>query len=162
MDDPEEPLVPEEPPVPEEPLVVRPVPIVCQTIAQVHKIRSWKVAEALAREGSLEIHSDANDYPVLVVPRTYLPIRPHDGPVPGQASPREHEGPDVESMRAYTCSDRAVALEILREAEQTFLVASGWSQRDDGYWYAPPNDKHIATDSPFMQRLAARYERGFE
>ena len=108
MDDPEEPLVPEEPPVPEEPLVVRPVPIVCQTIAQVHKIRSWKVAEALAREGSLEIHSDANDYPVLVVPRTYLPIRPHDGPVPGQASPREHEGPDVESRPTCALSTAVV------------------------------------------------------
>lgn len=59
------------------------------TVLERNKYRAWKVAERLAREEGLEIHSDASDYPVLVVPKTYHPVRPHDGPVPEQSEGRK-------------------------------------------------------------------------
>jgi hypothetical protein len=76
------------------------------TELELNKTRAWKVAERIAREEGLELHSDASDYPILVVPKTYHPVRPHDGPVPGQSAPR-HAAPCPDcrspSMSYGTC-----------------------------------------------------------
>jgi hypothetical protein len=68
---------------------LEPIPAVGSTPGHLHKVRAWKVADDLSREKGLEVHTDAGGYPVLVVPRTYHPVRPHDAPVPDQTGPAD-------------------------------------------------------------------------
>ena len=50
--------------------------------------RAWRAAEQLAADQGLGLHSDSQGFPVLVVPKSYHPVRPEESPVPGQA-PRD-------------------------------------------------------------------------
>ena len=84
-------------------LRITPIPVVGQNPGLA---RAWRAAEALAAAQQLELHTDAAGFPVLVVPKTFHPVRPEESPVPGQrpgAIPTpDHGGPHFVTTEAGT------------------------------------------------------------